>query len=90
MKHTSTVAKLKENIAEVISEQLPVVVEKVTTQVNRTDSVLDWGHLGPPVPPSPAIHQWTSLINVMKLEFRVYLKLKTCPMQSVWNTMENI
>ena len=40
-KHTSTVAKLKQIIAETISEQLPVVVEKITTQVNRADPVPD-------------------------------------------------
>ena len=57
----STVAKLKEIIAETISEQLIVVVEKVTTEVNRADPVPDRGHLGPPVPPSSAIHNMDSI-----------------------------
>ena len=70
-KHTSTIAKLKEIIAETISEQLPVVVEKVTTQVNRADTLPDRGHLGPQCHPLPPFIKWTALINVMKLEFRV-------------------
>ena len=52
---------MKEIFAETISEQLPVLVEKITTQVNRADPVPDRGHLGPPLPPSPVIHNMDSI-----------------------------